>query len=54
MFHKKSLLTIPFLLLSSSTYANQLSVEELRLEKAAIMPDVINVFTNNIDNFKHT
>ena len=54
MFKKKLLLKIAFLLLSSSAYANQLSVEELRLEKAAIkMPSVIKVFTKNIDQFKH-
>lgn len=53
MFHKKLWLTIAFLLLSSSAYANQLTVEELRLEKAATkMPDVVNVFANNIDNFR--
>jgi len=54
MFQKKLWLKIAFLLLSSSTYATQLSVEELRLEQAAIkMPEVIKVFANNIDNFRH-
>jgi len=54
MFQKKLLPTITFLLLSSSAYATQLSVEELRIEKAVMkMPDVIKVFSNNINNFKH-
>jgi len=54
MFRKKLLPTITFLLLTSSTYASQLSVEELRIEKAVMkMPDVINVFSNNIDHFTH-
>lgn len=43
-----------FLLLSSSAYANQLTLEELRLENAAIkMPNVVNVFTSNIDQFRN-
>jgi pyrrolidone-carboxylate peptidase len=54
MFKKQLLLKMVFLLFSSSAYANQLTVEELRLEKAAIkMPDVVNVFTNNIDQFRN-
>jgi pyrrolidone-carboxylate peptidase len=59
MFKKKLLLKMVFLLFSSSAYANQLTVarltvEELRLEKAAIkMPDVVNIFTNNIDQFRN-
>lgn len=53
MLKKKLLLKIAILLFSSTTYANQLSIEELRIEKAVIkMPDVLNVFTNNIDQFK--
>jgi pyrrolidone-carboxylate peptidase len=54
MFKKKLLLKMAFLLLSSSAYANQLTLEELRLENAAIkMPNVVNVFTSNIDQFRN-
>jgi pyrrolidone-carboxylate peptidase len=58
MFRNKLVLKIALLLCSSSVYANQislekLSVEELRLEKAAIeMPDVINAYASNIKSFK--
>ena len=53
MFNKKSLLTIACLLLSNGAYSKQLSVEELRLENAAIkMPEVINTFSENINEFK--
>jgi len=58
MFRKKLVLKIVLLLFSSSVYANpitidKLSVEELRLEKAAMeMPDVTKIFSKNIDSFK--
>jgi pyrrolidone-carboxylate peptidase len=53
MFNKKSLLTIACLLLSNGAYSKQLSVEELRLENAAVkMPEVINTFSENINEFK--
>jgi len=54
MFKKKILLTITALLLSNTTYAKQLTVEELRIENATIkMPEVMKTFTTNIDDFKH-
>lgn len=52
MFKKNLLVKIALLLLSCSVYANQLTVEELRLEKAAVkMPEVINTFESNINEF---
>jgi len=52
MFKKKLLLTITALLLSNAAYTKQLTVEELRIENATIkMPEVMNTFTNNIDQF---
>jgi pyrrolidone-carboxylate peptidase len=53
MFKKKLLLTIASLLLTSTTYASQLTVEELRIESATTkMPEVINTFTDNIEEFR--
>ena len=52
MFKKKLLLTITALLLSNAAYTKQLTVEELRIENATIkMPEVMDTFTNNIDEF---
>jgi pyrrolidone-carboxylate peptidase len=52
MFKKKLLLTITALLLSNAAYSKQLTVEELRIENATVkMPEVMNTFTNNIDQF---
>lgn len=53
MPQNKSLLVIILWLLSHSIYANELTVEELRLESAVKkMPKVLNVFAINIENFK--
>ena len=57
MNQNKSLLITALLLVSNSLYANEvdlekLSVEELRLEKVAkTMPQVLDVFANNIEDF---
>lgn len=52
MFQKKLLLKIVFFFLTTSANASQLSIEELRLDKAtAKMPSVVNAFTHNIENF---
>jgi pyrrolidone-carboxylate peptidase len=53
MPQNKSLLVIILWLLSYSVYASELTVEERRLESAEkAMSNVVNVFTDNIDNFK--
>ena len=53
MPQNKSLLVIILWLLSFSVYASELTVEERRLESAEkAMSNVVNVFTDNIDNFK--
>lgn len=53
MFQRKLLPALTFIFLGNGAYANQLTIEELRLEKATLtMPDVMNVFSDNVDNFK--
>jgi len=53
MPQNKSLLVIILWLLSFSVYASELTVEERRFESAEkAMSNVVNVFTDNIDNFK--
>ncbi|GHB56117.1 hypothetical protein GCM10008107_01120 [Psychrosphaera saromensis] len=51
--NKKLLITITGLMFSNLAYASELTVEELRIESAAVkMPEVLNAFTSNIDAFK--
>jgi pyrrolidone-carboxylate peptidase len=52
MLKKKILLAIAGMLLSNAAYTKQLTVEELRIENATIkMPEVMNTFSKNIDQF---
>ena len=54
MSQKKSFMVIILWFLSHGAYASELTVEELRIEKAAKkMPNVLNVFSNNINTFRH-
>jgi len=53
MFKKNLIMVATSLLLTCGAHATQLTVEELRLEKASVvMPKVMNVFTHNINAFK--
>ncbi len=53
MFFKKLVIATISLLLSCAVHANQLTVEELRIEQAAKkMPEVFTLFNSNLSKFK--